>query len=118
MHACQPRANLQNGNRRTSNEEHKNHGHQFKQDRHRRDFEAATERAREANERLLGAGRKVSTAYLDGVENYIAGLARFERKVAEQSQVDAVSGLLGAHADVTEEITQVSVSAVRELITA
>lgn len=82
------------------------------------DFEAATERAREANERLLEAGRKVSTAYLDGVENYISGLTQFERKVAEQSQVDAVASLLGAHADVTEEITKVSVSAARELITA
>ena len=75
------------------------------------DFEAA-------NERLLEAGRTVSTAYLDGVENYISGLARFERKVAEQSQVDAVASLLGAHADLTEEITKGSVSAVRELIPA
>jgi hypothetical protein len=82
------------------------------------DFEASTERAREANERLLETGRKVSTAYLDGVENYISGLAQFERKVAEQSQVDAVASLLGAHADVTEEITKASVSAARELITA
>ena len=71
-----------------------------------------------ANERLLDAGRKVSTAYLEGVENYISGLAKFERKVAEQSQVDAVASLLGAHADLTEEITKASVSAARELITA
>jgi hypothetical protein len=42
------------------------------------DLEAATERAREANDRLLEAGRKVSTAYLDGVEKYVAGLARCE----------------------------------------
>ena len=75
------------------------------------DFEAA-------DERLLEAGRKVSTAYLEGVENCISGLAKFERKVAEQSQVDAVASLLGAHADLTEEITKGSVSAVRELIPA
>jgi hypothetical protein len=80
------------------------------------DFEAATERAREANERLLEAGRKVSTAYLDGVEKYAAGLARFERKVAEQSKVDGIASLLGAHADLTEEVTKVSVSTARELI--
>ena len=42
------------------------------------DFEAATERARETNDRLLEAGRKVSSAYLDGVEKYVAGLARCE----------------------------------------
>jgi hypothetical protein len=39
------------------------------------DFEAATECAREANERVHEAGHKVSSAYLDGVENYLAGLA-------------------------------------------
>jgi hypothetical protein len=82
------------------------------------DFETATERAREVNERLLEAGRKVSTAYLEGVENYISGLAQFERKVAKESPVDTVASLLGAHADLTEEITKVSVSAARELIAA
>ncbi len=75
------------------------------------DFEAA-------NERLLEAGRKVSTAYLEGIENSISGLAQFERKVAKQSQVEAVASLLGAHADLTEEITKGSVSAMRELIAA
>jgi hypothetical protein len=82
------------------------------------DFEAATERAREANDRLLEAGRKVSGAYLDGVEKYVANVAQFERKLAAQSQVDAVASMLGAHADLTEEITKVSISAARELITA
>ncbi len=82
------------------------------------DFEAATQRAREANERLLETGRKVSTAYFDGVENYISGLAQFERKVAEQSRVDAVASLIGSHADLTEEITKVSVSAAHELLAA
>jgi hypothetical protein len=82
------------------------------------DFAAATERAREANERLLAAGRKVSTAYLEGVESYISGLAKLERKVAEQSQVDAVASLIGAHADLTEKIAKGSVSAARELMPA
>lgn len=82
------------------------------------DLEAATQRAHEATERLLEAGRKVSKAYLDGVENYMTGFAQFERKVAEQSQVSGVASLLGAHADLTDEITRVSVSAARELITA
>ena len=82
------------------------------------DFEAATERARETNDRLFEAGRKVSSAYLDGVEKYVNDVAQFERKIAKQSQVDAVASLLGAHADLTEEFTKVSVSAARELITA
>jgi hypothetical protein len=82
------------------------------------DFEAATERAREANERLLEAGRKVSSAYLDGVEKYVSGLAQFERKVAEQTHVEAVASLLDTHAKLTEDVVKASVSAARELITA
>jgi hypothetical protein len=82
------------------------------------DFEAATERAREANDRLAEVGRKVTAAYLDGVEKYVAGIAQFERKIGDQTKVDAVASLIGTHADLTEEITKVSVSAARELITA
>jgi hypothetical protein len=82
------------------------------------DFEAATERAREANDRLAEVGRKVTTAYLDGVEKYVSSVAQFERKVGEQSKVDAVASLLNTHADLTEEMTKVSVSAARELFTA
>jgi len=81
------------------------------------DFEAATERAREANDRLVEVGRKVTAAYLDGVEKYVSGVAQFERKVGTQSQVDAVASLFKTHADLTEQITKVSVSAARDLIT-
>jgi hypothetical protein len=82
------------------------------------DFEIATERAREANDRLSEVGRKVATAYLDGFEKYVTGVARVERKLGEESQVEGVASLLNTHADLTEEITKVSVSAARELVTA
>jgi AmiR/NasT family two-component response regulator len=39
------------------------------------DLKAATERAREANDRLAEASRKVTSAYLDRVEKYVPGLA-------------------------------------------
>ena len=82
------------------------------------DFEAAAERAREANDRLAEAGRKVTSAYLDSIERYVAGLAKFERKVAEQSQVEVVASLIDTHAKLTEDVVKASVSAARELITA
>jgi hypothetical protein len=81
------------------------------------DFEAATERAREANERLADAGRKVTIAYLDGVEKYVTGVAQFERKLGEQIQVEGVSNLLDTHAKLTEDLVKASVSAAREMIT-
>jgi hypothetical protein len=82
------------------------------------DFEAATERVREANERLLAGGRRVSGAYLDGVEKYVAGIAQFERKIGQQSQVEALASMLDTHAKLTEDVVKASVSAARELITA
>ena len=42
----------------------------------------------------------------------------FERKVAEQSQVEVVASLLDTHAKLTEDVVNASVSAARELITA
>jgi hypothetical protein len=81
------------------------------------DFEAASERAREASDRLVAFGRKVTTAYLDGVERYVTGVAQFERKVGEQSQVEAVASLFDTHAKLTEDVVKANVSAARELIT-
>ncbi len=80
------------------------------------DLEAATERVREANERFIEAGRKVTSAYLDGVERYVGGLTQFERKLGAQSQVEAVTSLFNAHAKMTDDVTSATVSAARELI--
>jgi hypothetical protein len=80
------------------------------------DLEAAGERVRETNDRILEAGRKVSTAYLDGLEQYVNGLAGFERKLGEQSRLEPVASVLTAHAKLTQDITSAGVSAARELI--
>ena len=82
------------------------------------DFEAATERGREASDRLLEAGRKVSTAYLDGLEKYFVGFAQLERQLGEQSQVETIASLLDSHAKLTEDVAKTSISATRELIAA
>jgi hypothetical protein len=82
------------------------------------DLEAAAERTREANDRLAEVGRKVTTAYLDGVEKYFVGVAQFERKLGEHSQVEAIASLLDSHAKLTEDAAKTSISATRELITA
>ncbi len=81
------------------------------------DLEAANERVREANERFAEAGRKVSTAYLDGIERYATSIAQFERKLGEQAQAEPVASFLTAHAKLTEDVTKASVSAARELLT-
>jgi hypothetical protein len=82
------------------------------------DLDAAGDRIREANDRFVSAGRKVTGAYLDGVEKYVTGVAQAERKLGEQSQIDAFGQLLDAHARLTEDFVKASVSATRELISA
>ena len=82
------------------------------------DIEAAVERAREANDRFVEVGRKVSSAYLNSVEHYFVGVAKFERKLGEQSNVEAITSLLDSHAKLTEDVARTSISATRELITA
>lgn len=80
------------------------------------DLDAASDRVREANDRIADAGRKVTVAYLDGVERYWTGVAKAERKFADQTQVEAVGQLLSAHANLTEDVVKASVTASRELI--
>lgn len=82
------------------------------------DLEAVNERVRQANDRVLEASRKLTTAYLDGVERYVHGLADFERKIGAQTQVEPLASVLSAHAKMAEDLTSASVSAARELVTA
>ena len=82
------------------------------------DFEGAAERVKKANDRIADAGRKATAAYLDGVERSVVGWTDAERKLAEQSQFEAVSGLLDAHASITEDVFKASVAATRELLKA
>ena len=82
------------------------------------ELDAAAERIREANERILAAGRKATVACLDGVERYAVGVAQAERKVAEQSQIDLFGQLLNAHASFTEDVVKAGMTATRELINA
>jgi hypothetical protein len=82
------------------------------------DIEAATERARETNDRFAEVSRKMTSAYLDGVEKYAESFAEFERKVGKQTHVDAVASIFDTHAQLTEEVVKAGVAAARELITA
>lgn len=82
------------------------------------DLEAVNERVRQANDRFVEAGRKITSAYLDGVERYVHGLAQFERKIGEQTPVEPLQGVLAAHAKMSEDLTSASIAAARELIAA
>ena len=80
------------------------------------DLEAANERLWDANDRLLEAGRKVTGAYLDGIESYVASVTQFERQLGAQAPGEGFGSFLNAHAGLTEDVTKASVAAARELI--
>jgi hypothetical protein len=82
------------------------------------DLEAATERARETNDRLLEVGRKMTYAYLDGIEKYAESIADFERKLGKQSNIESLATMFDTSAELTEGVVKASVSAARELIAA
>jgi hypothetical protein len=82
------------------------------------DFESITEQARETGEKFADAGRKVTNAYLDGVEKYVHGVANFQRKIGEQSKLEPLSVVLTAQAKLAEDLTSASITATRELISA
>jgi hypothetical protein len=82
------------------------------------DFETAAEQARETGEKFAEAGRKVTNAYLDGVEKYVHGVAQFQRRLGEQTKLEPFAGMLTAQAKLGEDLTSASVNAARELISA
>ena len=42
----------------------------------------------------FASSRKVTNAYLDGVEKYVHGVAQFQRKLGEQSKLEPFAGVL------------------------
>jgi hypothetical protein len=83
-----------------------------------RDFETVTAQARETGEKFADAGRKVTNAYLDGIEKYVHGVASFQRKLGEQTKLEPLSAVLTAQAKLAEDLTSATVTATRELIAA
>ena len=81
-------------------------------------LENVTESVREASDRMVEAGRKVTNAYLDGVEKYGVEYAQAERKLAKHAQGETFASLFDAHATMTEDVITATVSAARELIAA
>jgi len=82
------------------------------------DFETIVEQTREAGDKLVASSRKLTTAYLDGVEKYVTGVAQFQRKLGEQIKVEPFTGVLNAQAKLAEDLTSAGVAAARDLIAA
>jgi len=80
------------------------------------DFEAATERIRELNEKVLAAAKQTGNISLDTYEQTVNSLLDFSQKAAESTKVDWFSALAKSQASVITEVTNAYIKAARELL--
>jgi hypothetical protein len=78
--------------------------------------DAATESLRDVNEQIIDFGRKTTATVLDAYETTLNSVADYQDKVAETSQVEWLSNLAHAQADLTRGVAKVYASTARGLI--
>jgi len=78
--------------------------------------DAATESLRDVNEQIIDFGRKTTATVLDAYESTLKSFADYQDKVAETSQVEWVSSLAHAQAELTRGVAKVYASTARGLI--
>jgi hypothetical protein len=80
------------------------------------DFEAATERIRGLNEKVLEAAKQTGTMSLDAYEQTVNSLLDFSQKAADSTKVEWVSALAKSQASVITEVTNAYTTAARDLL--
>jgi hypothetical protein len=80
------------------------------------DFEAATERIRGLNEKVLTAAKQTGNKSLDTYEQTVNSVLDFGQKAADSTKVDWVSAIAKAQASYITEVTNAYTKAARELL--
>jgi hypothetical protein len=80
------------------------------------DFEAATERIRGLNEKVLTAAKQTGTMTIDTYEQTLNSLLDFSQKAADSTKVDWVSALAKSQASAITDVTNAYTKAARELL--
>jgi hypothetical protein len=80
------------------------------------DFEAATERIRELNEKVLAAAKQTGTISLDTYEQTVNSLLDFSQKAADSTKVDWFSEFAKSQASIITEVTNAYTKAARDLL--
>ena len=80
------------------------------------DFEAATERIRGLNEKVLTAAKQTGNMSLDTYEQTVNSVLDFGQKAADSTKVDWVSAIAKAQASYITEVTNAYTKAARELL--
>jgi hypothetical protein len=78
--------------------------------------EAATERIRDLNERIIESSKRAGGVYLDIYEKTLNSIADYQQKIGEQTEVDWVRTIANAQADFTRDLANAYSSAARGLL--
>jgi len=78
--------------------------------------DAAADRIRDLNERILESSKKAGNVYVDMYERTLNSIADYQEKVGQQSQVDWVETMADAQADFTRQLTKAFTSASRSAL--
>lgn len=78
--------------------------------------EAAIERIRELNERLIATSKSAGLVALDAYEKALKSMVDFEEQVASASQLDWVSAVAATHAKFVQDVSSAYINAARETL--
>jgi hypothetical protein len=76
----------------------------------------ATAQAQELTERWIETSKKAAGEYLTLTEKTAQSVVDFQRQVAEQTDIEWLSTVIGAQAKLTGDVTKVVVSTGRDLL--
>lgn len=79
-------------------------------------FEEASTRIRELNERLIASTKAAGSTTLDAYEKALTTLVEFEEKAAGATQLEWVSALAQTHASFVRDMTTAYTKAAREML--
>ncbi len=68
------------------------------------------------NGRLVTAGRRAGTLYLDNYEKLVGNVTSLQQKLADQSRSEAVRAVVALEVDLTKQVANVYTSTARHLI--
>ncbi|MEO6956469.1 MAG: hypothetical protein ABI137_06970 [Antricoccus sp.] len=80
------------------------------------DYDAAADRIRDLNEKVMTAAKQTGNISLDAYEKTLSSMLDFEKKVAGASQLDFVTALASAHASFVTSMSDSYTKAAREAL--
>ena len=81
-----------------------------------KDLHLAAEQVRQLNGRLVKAGRRAGTLYLDSYDQLVGNVTSLQQKLADQSRNEAVRAAVTLEVDVTRRLASAYTATARNLL--